>query len=140
MASGSMATLPPGWKRHINNRGRVVYFSPPPVTQIRTKSELLRYQNKGRYKELDAHTVNFMVKIKKYEKTHEILLPGTGSIPHAQAIPDNSEDILSVDYFAYVDEPSSQSSQASSFFSSEAATSSSLSEAPTSAVVEKTSS
>ena len=140
MASGSMATLPPGWKRHINNRGRVVYFSPPPVTQIRTKSELLRYQNKGRYKELDAHTVNFMVKIKKYEKTHEILLPGTGSIPHAQAIPDNSEDILSVDYFAYVDEPSSQSSQASSFFSSEAATSSSLSEAPTSAVVDKNSS
>ena len=138
--------MPPGWKRHINNRGRVVYVSPPPTTQIRTKSELLRYQSKGRYKELDANNVNFLVKKKKTEKNHEVILPETGSIPQAQAVQDNqtktivdiSEDIQSVELFANVDEPSALSSP-NPFLSSTAATSSFFSDTPSSTVADKSS-
>ena len=68
-----MTTLPPGWKRFINNRGRIQYSSPPPITQIRSKSELLRHQSQGRYQELDANSVTFLVKKTKSKKNHVIL-------------------------------------------------------------------
>ena len=67
------ASLPPGWKRSVNDRRRIQYDSPPPVTHIRSKGQLLRYQKQGKFLDLDANQVDFLVKKKKAEKTHVIL-------------------------------------------------------------------
>ena len=63
--------LPLGWKRYKNDRGRVQYDSPPPITHIRSKSELFRYQKAGKFKELDSNNISFMVKQKRCKKVDE---------------------------------------------------------------------
>ena len=73
---GAMANLPPGWKRYLNSRGRMQYDSPPPITHIRSKSQLLRYQRQGKYLDLDGDSLNFLVKKSKTEKNHVILQQG----------------------------------------------------------------
>ena len=73
MESEDDANLPPGWRRYLNSRGRIQYESPPPVTQIRTKSELLRHHKNGKYLELEADSVTFLVMKKKSNKNYVII-------------------------------------------------------------------
>ena len=73
MDSGILANLPPGWKRYQNQRGRIQYDSPPPITHIRSISQLLRYQRQGKFKELDVESVSFLVKKNKTKKNLVIL-------------------------------------------------------------------
>ena len=49
--------VPPGWKRTMNVRGRIQYESPAPVVNIRSKSQLLRYQKDGKFLELKAGSI-----------------------------------------------------------------------------------
>ena len=65
--------VPPGWKRTMNVRGRIQYESPAPVVNIRSKSQLLRYQKDGKFLELKAESVNFMVKRNRSLKNYIIL-------------------------------------------------------------------
>ena len=81
-------SLPPGWRRYQNNRGRIQYDSPPPVTQIRTKGELIRYQKQGKFAELDADNLNFLVTRKKKKKSF-VILETLVDISPTNDLPDN---------------------------------------------------
>ena len=41
--------LPPGYKREVNDRGRVVYITPAPYTRITNRAMLLDYQERGKF-------------------------------------------------------------------------------------------
>ena len=76
-AGTESGSLPPGWKRFKNERGRIQYDSPPPLVSIRSKSQLIRYHKSGKFTELDANQVTFIVSRKKSEKTYVMFEGGT---------------------------------------------------------------
>ena len=92
--------VPPGWKRRRNERSRIQYESPPPIVCIRSKSQLLRYQKDGKFKELDPNQVSFMNKEKRTSKNYVILQdemsPGSASSSNSLTLP--SQDVMVSEY------------------------------------------
>ena len=70
-----MTELPEGYRKEVNERGRVIYISPPPHTRITNRAMLLDYQEKGKFLDLDAEKINF---VKKKPKTPENLTEPDG--------------------------------------------------------------
>ena len=92
--------LPPGWKRNLNDRGRVQYMSPPPVVSIQSKSQLLRHQKENRFLELDVTKVSFAKKQTKSVKSY-VIIEGTEVLESGSTIsstsPLNNNDIGSLE-------------------------------------------
>lgn len=64
----SNINVPLGWTREVNERGKIVYTSPPPKTKIHCFKKLQEYQDAGRFKDVDAASFNFHKNVKnEYE-------------------------------------------------------------------------
>ena len=68
----SQVFVPAGWIRTVVN-GRVVYLTPAPNSvKIYSKSDLVEYQKKGKFKDIDPNELVFVSKRKQRQKNFEV--------------------------------------------------------------------
>ena len=67
--------LPNGWIKMDDERGRINYYSPTPRVQIHSKTALLQYQSKGKFREIDAETLEFGRRRKRKSNVEDSEVP-----------------------------------------------------------------